>query len=58
MATDGFPDEPDAERAALDGKVDEAERESFPASAPPSSWAGADATPAARRDGGRPDGPR
>jgi hypothetical protein len=33
---------PGSEAAALDEQVDEAERESFPASDPPSSWAGVD----------------
>lgn len=52
MSTDSVPgDGAGAESEALDAKVDEAEEESFPASDPPSSWAGPDPAPTDRPGG-------
>jgi len=50
VRSDRLPDDDqrDAACADRDDKLDEAERESFPASDPPSSWAGADDPPAGR----------
>jgi len=51
----GRGDERVAELAALDERVDEAEVESFPASDPPSTWAGVDEAPTDRSIDSEPE---
>ena len=57
MGTDRVPvDQPEDRWSTLDEMVDEAEEESFPASDPPSSWAGVDVARPDTPDRSEPDG--
>ena len=55
MSADLLPEAgADTSDHALDERVDEAEEESFPASDPPTSWAGVDDAPRTRAGSSRP----